>query len=123
LAGFDAGAVIETPADLPPGPALTDGSPIRWTYRVTNLGPVRLFEVTVRDDQGAFVHCPRTSLRRGESMECFSQGFAVGGQHRTVGTATGTAGTGEEVSGVDASHYFGSGPPEVGPPDPKPSAD
>ena len=110
-------------ADLPPGPELTDGSPVRWTYRVTNAGAVRLFDVTVRDDQGADVTCPWTSLQRGESMECFSQGFAAGGQYRNVGTATGRSGTGEEVSGADPSHYFGSGPPEVGPPDPKPSED
>ena len=39
-------------ADDPTGPALLVGSPVTWTYRVSNTGDVALGGVAVSDDQG-----------------------------------------------------------------------
>ncbi len=46
-------------ADLPPGPTLSAGDPVTWTYVVTNVGNVTLSNVAVTDDQGETVTCPR----------------------------------------------------------------
>jgi hypothetical protein len=96
-------------ADSPPGPALTVGDPVLWTYLVTNTGNVALTGVTVTDDQGAVVICPKTTLLPGESMTCVASGVAEAGQYANIGTAEGDAGA-ITVSDTDPSHYLGSEP-------------
>lgn len=93
-------------ANVPTGPTVLAGSPIAWTYLVTNVGKVRLLSVRVSDDHGAAVVCPRTSLGPGEAMTCEATGIAAAGQFGNVATVTGTATCGE-VSDSDPSHYFG----------------
>jgi hypothetical protein len=94
-------------ADLPPGPSILAGSPVTWTYLVTNTGDVTLSSVAVTDDQGVTVTCPKTSLAPGESMTCSATGIATTGQYSNVGTATGYPPVGPPVSDSDPSHYFG----------------
>jgi uncharacterized repeat protein (TIGR01451 family) len=94
-------------ADLPPGPVLLVGSPITWTYVVTNPGPAIVTNVTVTDDQGVTVTCPGTVLEPGESMTCTGNGTAEGGQYANIGTATGQLPDGGLASGSDPSHYLG----------------
>jgi hypothetical protein len=93
-------------ADTAPGPVLTVGDPVTWTYLVTNIGNVALTNVTVTDDQGVAVTCPKTTLQPGESMTCTAQGVAEAGQYANLGTAEGEGG-GITVSDTDPSHYFG----------------
>ena len=60
-------------ADVPPGPSIVIGNqpvPVTWTYVVTNTGQQALTDVTVTDDQGVEVVCPKDSLEVGESMTC-----------------------------------------------------
>ncbi|MCP4656433.1 MAG: hypothetical protein GY856_13550 [bacterium] len=99
-------------ADAAPGPTLTIGDPVVWTYVVTNTSNVVLTNVTVTDDQGVAVQCPTTSLAIGESMTCTGEGTAVEGQYGNVGTAVGTPPVGPEVNASDPSHYFGQEPPD-----------
>lgn len=93
-------------ANVPTGPVVLAGSPIAWTYLVTNLGKVRLLSVRVSDDHGAAVVCPRTSLGPGETMTCEATGVAAAGQFGNVATVTANATCGP-VSDSDPSHYFG----------------
>jgi hypothetical protein len=93
-------------ADLPPGPSLTVGDAVTWTYLVTNTGNVALTDVSVSDDQGVAVTCPKTALEAGESMTCVAEGLAEAGQYANLGTATGDGG-GTTVSDTDPSHYYG----------------
>ena len=98
------------PADLPPGPMLNVGDPVEWRYYVINLGTVDLTTVTVVDDQGVEVTCPRDyllaesgSLRE---MNCYGYGVAEAGQYMNVATACGEA-DGQQVCFSASSHYFG----------------
>ncbi|UWZ79639.1 hypothetical protein L9S41_18450 [Geoalkalibacter halelectricus] len=94
-------------ADDPSGPIVAVGSPVEWTYVVTNIGNVELINVMVSDDQGVMVTCPETSLMPGESMTCTGQGIAMEGQYANLGTATGEY-NGITVEDTDPSHYFGA---------------
>jgi len=99
-------------ADSAPGPQLTVGDPVTWTYVVTNTGPVVLSNLAVVDDQEGTVSCPKTTLAVGESMTCSLVGTAVEGQYVNVGSVCGTAeGGGAEVCDDDPSHYEADPPP------------
>ena len=98
-------------ADSAPGPTITVGDAVSWTYVVTNTGTVSLSSVSVNDDQGVSVSCPATSLSAGQSMTCTGSGVATLGQYRNVGTVTATS-TGGAVTDTDASHYLGVEPDE-----------
>lgn len=96
-------------ADTEPGPAVELGARVQWTYRVTNTGNVALSGVTVTDDHGVAVSCPKTALQPGESMDCTGSGVAQACQYGNLGTATATEAVaqGRTVTDLDASHYFG----------------
>jgi len=100
-------------ADLPPGPALLIGDPVTWTYVVTNTGTETLSAVTVVDDQGVAVACPKATLAPGESMTCTAFGTVVAGQYANLGTVTASLPTGGPVTAADPSHYFGAQPEPV----------
>jgi uncharacterized repeat protein (TIGR01451 family) len=95
-------------ADLPPGPPLTVGTAVSWTYVVTNQSSrdADITGIVVSDDQGVTVTCPQTSLAVGESMTCTGTGTAQVGQYANIGTATGLVGP-VGVTASDPSHYFG----------------
>jgi uncharacterized repeat protein (TIGR01451 family) len=94
-------------ADTAPGPSVTAGDTVNWTYVVTNLGSETLTGVTVTDDQGETVTCPGTTLMPGESMVCTASDVAVAGQYANLGSVDATSPTLGTVSAADASHYFG----------------
>ncbi len=97
-------------ANTPPGPAISVGGAVNWTYLVTNNGNVTLTNIAVTDDKGVSITCPKTALNAGDSMTCTANGTATAGQYRNVGTATGTPPVGPNVSANDPSHYFGAAP-------------
>ena len=103
-------------ATLAPGPTLTAGSAVTWTYLVTNTGDVALTTVSVTDNKGVAVACPKTSLRPGEAMTCTGSGTAIAGLYENVGTVTASSPCGTQVSAQDTSHYTGRTP------DPLPSS-
>lgn len=110
------GIVIEkntngSDADTPPGPHLLTGSTVNWSYWVLNTGPLELSDVTVGDDQGVTINCPKTTLGLGESMICTASGTAVLGQYSNIGSVTASPpGDLPAVSDADPSHYFGVQP-------------
>jgi hypothetical protein len=94
-------------ADAEPGPLIAVGATVHWTYVVTNTGSVALHNVSVTDDQGVVVSCPKTTLASGEVMSCTASALATAGQYANIGTATGTPPQGAPVTASDPSHYFG----------------
>ena len=98
-------------ADEAPGPRVAAGSPITWTYVVTNTSEMQLTNVVVTDsDPAVIANCNgQMTLDPGQSMTCTATGVAQEGQYSNVGTvkANSTAG---EVEDSDASHYFGESP-------------
>ena len=96
-------------ANEAPGPTIVVGSPVTWTYVVTNTGAVPLTSVSVLDDRNVTVTCPGTSVAVGQSMTCTGSGVATAGQYRNVGTVTASSSAGR-VADTDASHYFGQAP-------------
>ena len=71
--------------DTAPGLFVATGSTVTWSYIVTNTGNVTLTGVTVTDDKGVTVSCPKTTLTAGESMTCTGSGTAVAGQYHQRG--------------------------------------
>jgi len=96
-------------ADSAPGPRIVIGSPVAWTYVVTNSGTINLTNVKVTDDRGVTVTCPGTTLAVTQSMTCTGTGAAVEGQYRNVGTVTADSTSGA-VTDTDVSHYLGVRP-------------
>jgi len=90
-------------ADAAPGPSITVGEAVTWTYVVTNTGEIDLVGVVVTDDLLGGV-CTIASLAIGASETCELMGVAVAGQYKNVGTATVGDTT---LSDSDPSHYFG----------------
>jgi hypothetical protein len=97
-----------------PGPSINVGSPVTWTYEVTNTGTVTLGSISVVDDRGVHVVCVNQPLPAGQSMTCSGSGVATLGQYRNVGTVTATW-TGGTVTASDPSHYLGVGPDDEEP--------
>lgn len=95
-------------ADTAPGPVITVGNPVTWTYVVTNIGNADLTGVAVTDDKIGSITCPQSSLSIGASMTCTATGVAVSGQYSNTGSVTGTPPSGPPVTDTDPSHYFGS---------------
>ena len=92
--------------DQAPGPSIPVGSPISWTYVVTNTGASTFTSLSVTDDRGVAVACPKTLPAPGASITCTGLGTAVAGQYRNVGTVVATA-NGTTYTDSDASYYFG----------------
>ena len=97
-------------ANVQPGPRVVKGIMMQWWYEVTNVGNTPLSPVTVMDDKGVTVSCPKTALQPGESMTCTGSGAAVTGQYCNIGTARGVASEGREVTASDPACYFGVWP-------------
>jgi uncharacterized repeat protein (TIGR01451 family) len=103
-------------ADAAPGPLITVGDPVLWSYRITNSGNVPLNSVTLTDDQ-LTAQNPLTTgvtLLPGQSITVTATGVATFGQYVNVGMVTGTnpfSATGAitpTVTVTNPSHYYGS---------------
>ncbi len=113
-------------ADTAPGPYITVGGTVTWTYVVTNTGDVTLYDIEVTDDVLGSIGTI-DSLAPG-ALETFTvNGTAVAGQYENIGTVTAVTNQyngivaavyEEEIpySDSDYSHYFGSVPPPPPPP-------
>ena len=108
-------------ADAQPGPEIPEGSPVEWTYTVTNKGNVDLTLVKILDEQGVEVAgCPVSYLTPGASASCSVTGEAAAGPQQRTATVTGTpfAGpvyptgswTGPPVTDSDTTWYTGVPP-------------
>lgn len=96
-------------ADTAPGPAITVGDPVTWTYLVTNTSGVELTNVVVTDDQLGAITCPQNTLAAFADMTCTANGISVAGQYSNLGTVTADF-LGVMLSDTDPSHYTGVTP-------------
>jgi uncharacterized repeat protein (TIGR01451 family) len=92
------------------GRTIFSGEAISWKYTVTNTGNVTLTAVSVIDDQGVTVSCPKTTLDPGETMVCTASGTAVAGDYTNLSTATSEGPQGQTATDTDTSSYFGADP-------------
>ncbi len=97
-------------ADNPPGPSITIGYPVNWTYIVTNTGNVTMSDISVCDTKGVTVTCPKTELAAGEPMTCTASGTAQSGQYANIGKVRAKDPDGNDFIDCDPSHYFGKEP-------------
>jgi len=92
---------------VPSGPQLVVGSPVTWTYVVSNVGSGDLSVVSVVDNKvGATVSCPSSTLVIGAVMTCQAFGTAVASTYTNIGTAIGTS-SGSTFTATSPSAYFG----------------
>ena len=75
-------------ANLAPGPTIAIGAAVTWTYVVTNNSAFQFTSLSVADDRGVAVTCPRELPAPGTSITCTGSGTAAAGQDRNVGTVT-----------------------------------
>lgn len=96
-------------ADRPPGVQVAVGTPLHWTFLVTNTGSADLTQPLVTDSQGIEVLCPPREgpLAPRESMVCTAESVALACQHGNVGEVTASTPDGDLVSDSDPAYYFG----------------
>ena len=107
--GFAPSVSIEKTTNGSDNPTIPVGSPVVWTYRVTNTGNVDINNVVVTDNQGVSVSCPKTELVIGEVMQCSASGTATAGNYSNIGTVVANY-LGYQLTANDSSSYFGSAP-------------
>ena len=91
-------------ADIPPGPTLTAGEIVTWTYTVSNVGNVPIDTISVSDDQIGAITCPEIALEPDESMVCQWSEPAVEGQYANQGDVSGTYLEFDILDQADSSH-------------------
>ncbi|HMP97895.1 MAG TPA: C25 family cysteine peptidase, partial [Kiritimatiellia bacterium] len=102
-------------ADAAPGPIVSVGTSVIWTYEVRNFGDVGITNIAVFDDQiGPITNLVSGDLNNNRVLETnevwvFSHtGIAQSGQYRNIGSVTGvTVQTAQPVQDADPSHYLG----------------
>jgi hypothetical protein len=102
-------------ADQPPGPRITEGETIEWTFVAVNTGTVELtnVEVTtdaiVENDAWYTVNCSRTAINPGEQSLCFFATEPEVGLNETTGAVTAVAPDGSVVTASDSSYVLVDG--------------
>ena len=105
--GYSVSITVDKRTNGSDNPTITAGSPVVWTYQVKNNSNVAVDTLTVVDDQGVSVTCPKTSLEPTEEIQCTASGTAIAGPYTNIATATAFYGT-MMVQATDASSYFGA---------------
>ena len=95
-------------ANTAPGVYIGQGDPVAFQYVVQNTGNVRLTNISVTDDKGVNVSCPKTALEPGTNMTCTSTGThtATLGLYTNIGTVVGSH-SGGTVTKTDPANYTG----------------
>ena len=105
--GYSVSITVDKRTNGSDNPTITAGSPVVWTYQVKNNSNVAVDTLTVVDDQGVSVTCPKTSLEPTEEIQCTASGTAIAGPYTNIATATAFYGT-MMVQATDSSSYFGA---------------
>jgi PKD repeat protein len=96
------------------GPEILAGTPLTWSYAVTNTGTSRFPVVNVYDDVSSPIGletitvCSINNLDPGRTHICTLGGFALEGQYANTGTAIALIDT-DTYSSTDSSYYTGIG--------------
>jgi len=105
--GYSLSITVDKRTNGSDNPTITAGSPVVWTYQVKNTSNVTLETLTVTDNQGVVVLCPKSTLVPTEEIQCSASGTAIAGPYANIGTATAFYGS-MMVQASDASSYFGA---------------
>ena len=104
-------------ADSVPGPYLSVGSDLVWTYIVTNTGETALTDIVVTDDNGTqedtsddFQVCGPFDLAVAENQTCTITDVVVMGSFVNIATATGNPPEDPQITDSDPAHYYGANP-------------
>jgi hypothetical protein len=97
-------------ADNPPGPFISVGQPVTWSYAVTNTGNTLLTNLLVVDSKLGPATCSVTVLAVGGSTTCSLNGVATAGQYLNLSLALARGTDNKLVGALDPSHYFGATP-------------
>lgn len=99
-------------SDVAPGRTIPAGTPVTWTYLVTNTGDVKLRNIRVIDDQIAEddIDCGTIrTLEPGESITCTASDMAISGSYKNLATVLAEPDVDDGLSCVvdtsDLSHY------------------
>lgn len=93
------------------GAMILKGSPIVWTYEVTNTGNSVLANVAVTDSDPAIGAVGTiASLAPGETKSLTVNGTAGSGAYENTATVRGTPEAGPDVQASDTSSYYGADP-------------
>jgi hypothetical protein len=95
------------PAQTKPGPYISEGAPVTWTYEVTNTGNVNLTNVVVTDNVTGYIGTISLLMPCETNSILTGSGNAARGQYTNIGNATGKPPVGSNVSDENLSHYFG----------------
>ncbi len=104
-------------ADLAPGPLLSIGSTVTWSYVVSNPGNIALTNVAIIDDRIGSItnHVSgdannNKQLDPGESWTYTAFGIVAAGAYVNTGTVHAVDLLGRGVSDTDPAHHFGASP-------------
>ena len=104
-------------ADAPPGLALVTGTPVTWTYVVTNAGNVPFTAIAIVDTPEGSITCPNYALAVGQSVTCARNGIVRSGAYANTVIVTATYNV-PNVKGTTTanalSYYTGYAPGTVG---------
>jgi hypothetical protein len=100
-------------AGSPPGIEIPAGSPVTWTYRVTNTGRVPLEAVTVGEGRAGTV-CTFGHLAPGEIVSCETTGTAHQGttviRAKAAGACIAPTGRKSSITDLERTYYLGVSP-------------
>ena len=103
-------------AETPPGPSITPGATVTWSYVVANTGNIPVGTILVSDSEAGITPIYTSGddgnglLDVGESWTFAATGTARAGLYVNVGSVNGTDYYGQPVSDNDLAHYFGPDP-------------
>lgn len=101
-------------ANTAPGPSITTGDAVLFTYEIVNTGNIDINDIELVDDVLGAITCPSATLVVGGSMNCAAAAVATAGQYMNVGTVSGQPidpngePFGEPLKVDDPAHYFGT---------------
>jgi uncharacterized repeat protein (TIGR01451 family) len=98
------------PAGAAPGPSLEAGTPMAWSYEVTNGGTGSLWALYMWHEGVGAADCPDRSLAPGETVRCTATGAADAGTHAAAVSAWAWDDAGAPTAGEAVAYYTGLAP-------------
>lgn len=93
-------------AENPPGPPIKVGDPITWSYKISNEGNVRIYDLLLIDDRAGVVQCPN-EIMPSDTITCTKTGEAKEGQYQNTAIVSGEWLIGQQIFSSDTSYYHG----------------
>jgi len=109
--GVSPGITLSKTTNGSDGAMILKGSPIVWTYEVTNTGNSVLTNIVVTDSDPAIGEVGTiAALAVGETKSLTANGTAGTGAYENTASLHGTPEAGADVTASDSSSYFGANP-------------